>query len=163
MKKTYFYLGLALLVAVGALWYFSPERKGETQKETEVVTQEEAKKTESTAPSASVTTPSVPQGGQRIIENGIPVTLIYLTTLGFSPNEVTITAGEEVRFVNKTDGVMRVGTKANASTSYYSSFAQPNAVGKGGTFQIGLIREGLWTYENLNAPSSGVTGVVYIK
>jgi len=159
MKKTHMYIVavIGILVVAGFVYLFvgtdvfAPAPQSEVTEENQEVSGENG---DSTAPL---------QGGQRIIENGTAVTIIYLTNLGFSPHEVTINAGEEVRFVNKTDGTMRVGTLANLSSTFYSSFVQPDAVGKDGTFQIGLGRQGLWSYGNLDRPESGVTGVVYIR
>lgn len=104
-----------------------------------------------------------PQGGQRVIENGVAITLVYLTDKGFSPNEVTVNAGESVRFINKTNGAMRIGTVDNLSSTFYSGVNQPNVVGKEGTYDIGLVRQGLWTYSNQNVADSGVTGTVFIR
>lgn len=118
--------------------------------------------TEENKPS-SVNAPVVPTGGQRVIENGIPVTIIYLTNLGFSPYEVTVASGEEVRFVNKTNSSMRIGTRDRESSTFYSNFSQPTVVGKEGVFQIGLTREGIWAYRNLTSPDSAVTGVIYVR
>lgn len=120
---------------------------------------ESAQDSSATAPKVS----SEPVGGQRVFENGIAVTIIYLTKSGFSPREVTISAGEEVRFINATDGTMSIGTEGTLSTAFYSSFSQPTPKGKGGTFQIGLTKQGLWTYKNLNTSNSAATGVVYIR
>lgn len=108
-------------------------------------------------------TPFVPVGGQRVIENGIPVTIIYLTSLGFSPYEITIASGEEVRFVNKTNNSMRIGTRDPESSSFYDTFSQPEVVGRNGEFQIGLTREGIWAYRNLTSPDSAVTGIIYVR
>lgn len=112
---------------------------------------------------SGVTTPVAPTGGQRVIEKGIPITVIYLTSLGFSPYEVTVASGEEVRFVNKTSGSMRIGTRDAESSSFYDNFAQPSVVGKEGTFQIGVTREGIWAYRNLTSPDSAVTGIIYVR
>ncbi len=121
-------------------------------------------------PTADTIAPSAEEGvvsdirpGERVIENGVTTTLVYLTTEGFLPEEVTITAGEEVRFINRTEGAMRVGARSNLSSPFYATVVQPDVVSYGGVYQVGLTRVGLWSYENLTSSDNRAQGVIFIR
>jgi plastocyanin len=169
MEQKYSVGVLVLAVIVLGAYYFWSENKNVTSPVAETVSEEtdnEAGAPAHNAPSANpggIPDP-VPEGPVRVFENGVYVTVIVLTDLGFSPHEVTVTSGEEVRFVNKTQGAMRIGTNSSLSSQFYSGVAQPNVVGTGGSYQVGVIRDGIWAYENLTNPRAlGATGIIYVK
>jgi plastocyanin len=97
----------------------------------------------------------------RTIENGVAVTIINLTDKGFVPNVVQVARGESIRFVNQTNGSMRISSEYFEDTPLVKSFEQEKTVGKGGTFQLSVSEAGVWSYHNLD--SEGVSGVVYVQ
>lgn len=101
--------------------------------------------------------------GKRVIENGVTTTWVYLTARGFVPEEVTIQAGEEVRFINVTEGAMRVGARSDLSSPFYTTVVQPDVVSYQGVYQVGLSRVGLWSYENLTSSGNRAQGVIFIR
>ena len=100
--------------------------------------------------------------GKRTFEKGVYVTTVYFTSQGFVPQNITITHGEEIRFVNKTTLTMRVGsqTAANSSSTFYSTISDPKAEPKGGTYQISFTQPGVWSYYSMTGdPYAGVVTV----
>ena len=165
-KNVLIVFAVVALIA-GGLYYYSTSSGGSLAILTQVpgMSDEDA-----LAPIGVPSAPDLPSSSagaaapERVIENGVAVSIIYLTELGFSPHEATVNSGEEVRFVNRTDGAMRIGAVSTASSQYYAGVNQPDVVGKGGTYQIGLIQKGLWTYQNLTNPKApGATGVIYVR
>lgn len=105
-------------------------------------------------PVASTPTPaSTPV---RLFENGQYVTVVNLTYTGFEPQTVTISAGESVRFVNRSGSAMRI-----LSTTEYTGLSQEKSVGKGGIYELTLPKVGTWTFNN--GKGSGYVGVVIVK
>jgi plastocyanin len=111
------------------------------------------------APTTQATTPTpakagaaaLPAGaGARTYENGVYVTTVYYTKTGFVPAQLTLTKGEEVRFVNKTAGVMHVIGDEKLSSKYYGLVNQQNSLAKDDTYQIKLPELGIFVYSNLN-------------
>jgi plastocyanin len=88
--------------------------------------------------------------GKRTFEKGVYVTEVYYTDQGFVPGILEVKRGEEVRFINRTSGVMHIIAEERTSSLYYRSLNQPNTVGKGGTYQIGMPEAGIMNYYNLN-------------
>ncbi len=110
--------------------------------------------------SASV---SYPAAGSRLYQNGVYVTVIHFTGKAFNPESVTITHGEEVRFVNTSNLTMDIGPALpNASSPAYSALNQASAKGKGGTYQVGLTEVGIWAYANQTS-NPQIKGNVYVK
>lgn len=88
--------------------------------------------------------------------------LITYTNQGFVPNSVEVKAGTSVRFINKSDGAMRIWSVENASVpNYYADLKQSGSVGNGGVFDFTFPRAGTWLYQNLNNTSK--VGVVIVK
>ncbi len=158
-------LMLFAIVALGAAGLYYWSKTDDTSPLAELVqtpTVVEEKKDGSPAAPAAPSAPA--PTAERVIENGAVVNLVYLTSLGFTPYELRVNSGEIVRFVNKTDGAMRIGTNAAASSHYYSGVAQPDVVGSGGTYEAGLVTVGVWSYENsVNPRAKGATGVIYVR
>jgi plastocyanin len=111
--------------------------------------------------------PSLPvnssEAGKRILSEGIYVTIIEYTKSGFAPRSLSVTAGEEIRFVNYSGGTMKIGTDILNTTIGYANYKQPNTVGSSGVFQIAVPTEGTWVYQNLNNPSATGTIKVVVK
>jgi len=120
--------------------------------------------TNKTEPSETTSSPRTPasNAGTRTLENNSFVTIVEYTNSGFNPSPLELNAGEEIRFVNKSNGTMRITTDEANSNHTYSSYMQPDTVGYNGTFQLVLPMSGLWTYYNLNTKPP-VQGVVYVK
>ncbi|MEN9390396.1 MAG: hypothetical protein RLZZ283_496 [Candidatus Parcubacteria bacterium] len=101
-----------------------------------------------------------PTGGQRSLENNVWVTEIVYTDSGFSPVNIKIQAGEEVRFVNQSSGAMRVVANTKDSSDYYKLINQGTAVAKGKSYQVSLFKPGLFIYSNSTVqwnPSGSIT------
>lgn len=118
---------------------------------------------ETEVPDVGDNTVSGIEPGKRVIENGVTTTLVYLTARGFVPEEVTIQAGEEVRFINVTEGAMRIGARSDLSSPFYATVVQPDVVSYEGVYQVGLSRVGLWSYENLTSSGNRAQGVIFIR
>lgn len=156
-------LVLLLVITPTVLWYtFSPTAVSE-------VVEEHASTTEKNiaagdVPKAVRTAP--PDGkspvGKRLFENGVFVTVIELGSEGFVPKLLEIKAGEEIRFVNRTNLTMHIIADEKTSSVTYRYFNQPNTVGKGGTYQIALTEPGVLFYYTLNSNprASGVITVL---
>jgi plastocyanin len=82
-----------------------------------------------------------------------------MTKSGFSPATVTVTVGQTVRFVNGTDGTMRIYSVTNLGSPIYPGFDQGKSVGRGGVYDFLFNKSGTWGYYNLNG-NSAVTGTV---
>ncbi len=105
-----------------------------------------------------------PRAGMRTLEGGTYVTYVYFTGNAFVPSEVTINAGEKVRFVDVTNLTMRVGSRPESlSSNYYSTLTEAYAKGKGSTYDALLSQSGIWSYENLSSSKPRVLGVVYVR
>lgn len=105
-----------------------------------------------------------PPAGARVLEGGKYVTYVYFTGHAFVPAEVTIAAGEGVRFVDVSNLSMRVGSRPESLSSVpYSALAEAKAQGKGSSFVITLGESGVWSYENLTSKDPRVFGTVYVR
>lgn len=108
-------------------------------------------KEQTAASQKPATTPkNVSDAGKRIFEGGVYVTLIEYGKSGFAPSSVTVVRGEEVRFINRSGGTMRIGTDTLKTSPVYENYKQADTVGAGGIFQISLHVPGTWVYQNLN-------------
>ncbi|MBX9765197.1 hypothetical protein K2X83_00990 [Patescibacteria group bacterium] len=106
---------------------------------------------------------SYPAAGSRFMQNGVYVTAIHFNGKSFNPENVTITHGEEVRFINTSNLTMDIGPQLpNASSPAYSALNQPAAKGKGGTYQVGLTEIGVWAYANQTS-NPQIKGIVNVK
>lgn len=88
--------------------------------------------------------------GVRTYEKGVYVTAVWYTNTGFVPAQLTLTKGEEVRFVNKTSGVMHVIGDEKLSSKYYGLVNQQNSLAKDDTYQLKMTETGIFIYSNLN-------------
>ena len=112
MKNIAVYIAVAIaLIVVIVFFVYLPESM-ETKDEAKTAQEEAVVNNQVTLPGVDIAP------GTRVVENGIPVTVVYLTNNGFSPQEVTITSGEEVRFINLTNASMRVGSRSELSSQF---------------------------------------------
>lgn len=157
---------LAVVIIAGLVWYImssSPAQAPTTSEiKTDTPTPTTPTKTVKSTPTAVTPSTTTSGAGSRIYDKGQWVTLIYLTNSGFSPAQLEIKAGEEVRFVNKTSLTMRVVSDDKLSNSFYAYFNQAQSVGKGGTYQLSLMQPGIFIYYNLNSDPR-VSGQIIVK
>jgi len=115
-------------------------------------------------PSVTLPTPvAQPQGaGARTFENGFYVTTIYLTNTGFIPQSVEVNRGEEVRFVDRANGIMYIVADDKTSSTYYRAIKQPARIERSATFQLGLPESGTFSYYNLNS-NPRFSGTIIVK
>jgi hypothetical protein len=78
--------------------------------------------------------------------------LIRYTNAGFSPASIQTHLRQVIRFRNDSDGALRVAPSVSASDAehYYSNLEQGSTVAKGGSFDFGIGRVGVFPYTNLN-------------
>ncbi|MEK9177219.1 MAG: hypothetical protein AAB923_02890 [Patescibacteria group bacterium] len=105
-------------------------------------------------PAVPKSVPAEPKGNYKA--------LVTMTATGFSPNVVTVTAGETVRFVNGTKGTMRIYSNTNLGSPTYPGFDQQKSGGSGSIFDFLFNKPGVWGYHNLNGDPK-VTGTVIVK
>lgn len=117
-----------------------------------------------TVPSVALPTqPTQPTGaGARTFENGFYVTTIYLTNTGFVPASVEVNKGEEVRFVDRANGIMYIVADDKASSVYYRAIKQPALAQRTSTFQFGVPEAGTFSYYNLNS-NPRLSGTIIVK
>ncbi|MDO8594928.1 MAG: hypothetical protein Q7R93_05485 [bacterium] len=97
----------------------------------------------------------------RVLENGRYISIVSLTDKGFVPQVVSINRGENVRFVNKTSGSMRIASEDFEGVALFAGLNQEKTVGKSGIYELTMPEAGVWAYYNLS--KGGSTGVVYVK
>jgi len=88
------------------------------------------------------------------------VYLIYYFDDGFYPKAITIRQGSPVRYINKSEGAMRVfATDQNNLT--FKELNQSKTVGNGGTYDFTFSRAGIWSYYNYNNKVHTASVLVY--
>ncbi len=98
------------------------------------------------------TTPTAPVPKPAVVQpKGNYAALVTMTKTGFSPASVTVTQGQTVRFVNGTDGSMRIYSNVNLGSPIYAGFDQQKSGGRGSAFDFLFNKPGTWGYHNLNA------------
>ncbi|MFA6338651.1 MAG: hypothetical protein WCW87_01150 [Candidatus Paceibacterota bacterium] len=80
--------------------------------------------------------------------------LIYYTDKGFNPSSVTIPANSVVKFINNSEGAMRMANSYPDPKNAYRGFGQDASVPKGGTYIFRFSDKGVWMYKNLNSPQN---------
>ena len=151
---------LILSIAIASFFWYprSADAPSSLDDEEKSVMEE---KGESATPQKPAVVPAS-DAGKRFFEDGSFITIVEYTSKGFNPTPVTITAGEEVRFVNKSGGTMKITSDSKKSSREYAEYRQPTTVGYGGVFQLLLPVSGLWTYQNVNVQPP-VVGVINVK
>ena len=99
----------------------------------------------------------------RALENGKYVTTVSYIGKGFSPEIVSINAGEEVRFVNKSNLSMRIISNVFNNVPLYPGFDQEKSVGLNGSYPFVFTQKGVWGYHNLDNQDTSIVGIVYVK
>ncbi len=157
-------LTIVISVAVigGLVWLLISTPANKAVPASDIATTTDASAVDTPAKTQSAPALTTSGAGARTFEKGVYVTTVYFTNQGFVPQNITITHGEEVRFVNKTTLTMRVGSQvaANSSSTFYSAISDPRAEPKGGTYQISFTQPGVWSYYSMTGdPYAGVVTV----
>ncbi len=107
--------------------------------------------------SGSASKPAAGQSQPQIAKDGAYI--INYENSGFNPENLIVSVGKMVRFINNSGKAMRVYSKLQ--DNLHSSFNQSVTVGKGGVYNFLFTDKGLWEYYNLNAPADAGSIVVY--
>ena len=89
--------------------------------------------------------------GTHTYEKGIYYITVYMTPRGFVPAKIEVTPRDVVRFINKDNLTMKIGSDEKTSSRDYSAVNQQNSVGLGGTFEYQVSTLGIWNYFNINS------------
>lgn len=104
------------------------------------------------------------QPAKRVLEKGVYVNIVTYTGTKFIPQIMEISGGEEVRFVNASNGSMRIASVMSDGKLYLNSINQPESVGKGGTYQLMVTEKGTWGFRNIdNKTNTELLGLIYVK
>lgn len=127
-----------------------------------------ATKEPSAAPAPVVTTPAAKRAETaytetRVQENGRYVTTVTLTSAGFVPQIVSVNRGENVRFLNKSGGAMRIASNDFQGVPLLTGLNQEKSVGANGTYEVTLTEVGVWGYRNGVGTNQIVTGIIHVK
>lgn len=80
----------------------------------------------------------------------IPEGTVFYTNSGFNPINITVTAGNAVKFVNNSDGALRVISNPQYGKTSYSGLDQTKSEPKGSIYIFTFTKVGVWGYENIN-------------
>jgi plastocyanin len=158
-------ISFVAIIILSVLLFVIPNPSKNSTSTTASTTEEVATEATPAASKPAVTesSASYPAAGSRLMQNGVYVTVIHFNGKAFNPAAVTITHGEEVRFVNTSNLTMDIGNQTpNASSPGYSALNQAMAKGKGGTYQVALTDVGVWAYANLTSTPQ-IKGVIMVK
>ncbi len=138
----------------------SASYSGFEAEETPAVPEQPAKASAPSAKTADAKRAEAAYTGTRILESGKYVTVVTLTSAGFSPQIVSINRGENIRFINKSGSAMRIASNEFQGVPILGSLNQSKSVGRDGVFELTLSEAGVWGYHNSN---TALTGIVYVK
>ncbi len=159
-------ISFAAIIILALLLFILPSPSKNAADSTATSTEEVAGTDTTVTPKPSASAgaqSSYPAAGSRLMQNGVYVTVIHFTGKVFNPASVTITHGEEVRFINTSNLTMDIGPQQpNASSPTYAALNQASAKGKGGTYQVGLTDIGVWAYANLTS-NPAIKGTITVK
>lgn len=91
-----------------------------------------------------------------------PVLITYSDT-GFTPAVIKISKGASIRIINTSGRALRVAPLIDPAfnTEGYRGFESSQSLKMGESFELSLIRAGVWGYTNQNNP--GAVGVVIVE
>lgn len=98
----------------------------------------------------------------RVKENGVFISTVSYTSNGFEPAIVYINRGEAVRFIDKSEGSMRIASNDFQGNVLYPGFTQASTVGRNGTYEFTFSKSGVWGYYNMNSNPKSY-GIVYVR
>lgn len=132
------------IIAVGFLLL----RDGTTEDNAEGVTQEMT--TEENGDSVDM----VVELGDAPIDTTAEVIVVTYSDSGFAPKEITVSAGQTVRFVNESSGNMWVASAVHPTHEVLPEFDDKKSVGNGENYEFTFTEVGEWGYHNHVNPSA---------
>ncbi len=154
-----------IVLALGAIagWYAvgspTPTIPGLSQGTTPTDEQEQGMD-ETTGPSSETGSMPVAEGSSESEKGGVSArTVVTYTNTGFAPQRITVKKGTFVAFINDSTVMMQVA--GGAHEDHDRAFEQPQAVGKGGSFEYEFSTVGTFTYHNHD--NAAHTGTVVVE
>ncbi|PIQ68780.1 MAG: hypothetical protein COV91_02415 [Candidatus Taylorbacteria bacterium CG11_big_fil_rev_8_21_14_0_20_46_11] len=91
-----------------------------------------------------------------------PVLITYSDT-GFTPAVVKITKGTSLRIINTSNNALRIAPLVDPAFNEegYRGFESSQSIKQGDSFELSIIRSGVWGFTNKNNP--GAVGVVIVE
>lgn len=89
------------------------------------------------------------------------VEIDYTDANAFTPDSVTIKAGDTVKFVNKSSSLMWVASNPHPFHTDYPGLDENEGVTNGGVYQFTFTKTGSWGYHNHKNPR--MKGVVVVQ
>lgn len=86
---------------------------------------------------------------------------VYYRNGGFSPANLTIRAGQSVRFLNESSHSMFIAAARSPNANDLTEFNQGRSVGKGGYYDFTFHSKGVFVYYNQNDKTK--TGVIAVE
>ena len=86
--------------------------------------------------------------------------LIYYFDDGFYPNTLQVRQGSPIRYINKSEGAMRIFA-SDQKKLMFRELNQPTTVGNGGTYDFTFTQTGVWFYTNYNNKVHKASVLVY--
>ena len=143
-KNTYFVIGLVLILIIAGL-IFVNKRKGGG--EVLAPTGKESAGNQLASPA-----PQPP---------GTATQTITYADSGFSPQSLTIEAGDTVIFKNNSDSNFWPASGPHPAHANYPEFDAKKAISTGGSYSFTFTRTGSWKYHNHLNPAS--TGTIVVQ
>ena len=152
-KNTYFVIGLVLVLIIAGLVFIKQKGGGEVL----APTGEESAVTEKTgqASEGNQLASPAPQSP------GPATQTITYADSGFSPQSLTIKAGDTVIFKNNSDGDFWPASGPHPAHTNYPEFDAKKAISTGGSYSFTFTRTGSWKYHNHLNPAS--TGTIVVQ
>lgn len=146
-EKTWVIIALAILLGVGgAIYMLRPDYQMDPNMLDSVLPRNDTTTTVSDGKtSATVTTTTKKDSNMYLGRDGVYV--VQYTKTGFVPSMLQIPQGKSVRFINMTDGGMRIYSDNNSDPKFVE-LNQSKTVGKGATYTFSFVNTGIWQYHN---------------
>jgi len=126
---------IALVVIIGVVWYAGSRKKSGTAP---------------VNPSQNAQQPSTPSANETQKQ---AAATIEFTDSGFSPQSVTIKAGETVTFKNNSSSQLQVASAPHPTHTDRPELNAPGPMGLGQTFSTAISEKGTWKYHDHLNPS----------
>lgn len=150
---------VALLALGGAYLFFASEAQAPSNGPQAPASEEnERQDTEERVTDTSTTTDTQSTNGEDEETTSEPAVTVTYTNDGFSPETVTITRGQTVRFTNESDGDMWVASAVHPTHTVYpekteedclgSAFDACQSVAPGNSWSFTFNETGEWGYHN---------------
>lgn len=123
------------------------------QQNNQVTTPEASNQTPSPSDNTPTPAPTTPKQTIKTYE-------ISMTATGFQPGNLTINAGDTVKFVNRDTAAHWPASNPHPTHTNYSGFDAKQAVAAGSSWSFTFTKTGSWGYHDHLAPSMGGTIIV---